>query len=527
MRPSRRTASGRLSDVARVILPVLILGSLASFVGFVPHEKWPLPRFFALWGQSPIRVEAWCSEHGVPESICIECDTRRWPKPADAGWCREHGVAECVLHHPELAQTKAPAVVTSDAFARARRGLDLLPRQENNSRCKLYRRRLQFASTEAIEKAGIGIAVAEEEPVLEAATANGEITYDQTRTARLASRIRGTVWRAIRKVGDGVKQGDVLALIDSAEVGRQKGEFLEAIIQSRLKQTVFDRMRATAAAVPERSLMDADAALQEARTRLRVAQQALINLGFAVRLADFDHHSSDQIADQLQFLGLPESVRASLSQSSTSSNLLPLQSPLDGIVVERETAEGEVVDSSKPLFTVTDPTTMWLTLAVRQEDIARVRTGLPVLFRPSDASLGNEIQGTTSWVSTKADHKTRTVQVRVDLRNPDGALRANTFGTGRIVLRYEPHAIVIPSEAMRWDGCCHVVFVRDKDFFKKDAPKFFHVRQIRPGVRSGNATEIIVGLLPGEVVASTNSAELEAELLKGHLGAGCTCCVGK
>jgi cobalt-zinc-cadmium efflux system membrane fusion protein len=144
-----------------------------------------------------------------------------------------------------------------------------------------------------------------------------------------------------------------------------------------------------------------------------------------------------------------------------------------------------------------------------------------VLFRPTDSDDEGEIRGSVGWISTAADDQTRTVTVRADLPNPDGRLHANTFGIGRIVLREEPNAVVVPSEAVHWDGACHVVFVRDKNFFQKDAPKFFHVRSVRPGVRDGELTEIIVGLLPGEVIASKNSVVLEAQLLKSNLGAGC------
>jgi membrane fusion protein, heavy metal efflux system len=118
------------------------------------------------------------------------------------------------------------------------------------------------------------------------------------------------------------------------------------------------------------------------------------------------------------------------------------------------------------------------------------------------------------------------VKVRVDLPNVDGRLRANTFGNGRIVLREEPRAVVVPSEALHWDGCCHVVFVRDKHYLEPDRPKFFHIRKVRPGVKQGNSTEIIVGLFPGEVIAAKNSVVLEAQLLKSNLGAGCGCADG-
>src|SRR5262249_4601729 len=134
-----------------------------------------------------------------------------------------------------------------------------------------------------------------------------------------------------------------------------------------------------------------------------------------------------------------------------------------------------------------------------------------------------EIEGSLAWISTEADDQTRTVRVRVNLPNNDGHLRANTFGTGRIVLREEPRANVVPSEAVHWDGDCYVVFVRDKDFLKEGALKFFHVRKVRPGVKDGETAEIIAGLLPGEVIASKNSVVLMGQLLKATLGLGEGC----
>jgi hypothetical protein len=89
------------------------------------------------------------------------------------------------------------------------------------------------------------------------------------------------------------------------------------------------------------------------------------------------------------------------------------------------------------------------------------------------------------------------------------------------VLREETDAIVIPNEAIHWDGCCHVVFVRDKHFFEPNSPKFFHVRKVRLGAQEGDHTEVIAGLVPTEVIASKNSVVLEAQLLKSNLGAGC------
>jgi cobalt-zinc-cadmium efflux system membrane fusion protein len=141
-----------------------------------------------------------------------------------------------------------------------------------------------------------------------------------------------------------------------------------------------------------------------------------------------------------------------------------------------------------------------------------------VRFRPEGRD--QEVAGELVWKSTSVDDTTRTVQFRAELPNADGSLLANTFGTGQIILREEKQSTVVPNEAVHWEGDCHIVFVRDKDFLDEGAPKVFHVRSVRPGVKNGSHTEIIAGILPGEVVATRNSATLRAQLLKNNLGAG-------
>jgi cobalt-zinc-cadmium efflux system membrane fusion protein len=429
---------------------------------------------------------------------------------------------QCPLEHPEVGQLKTPPVITVAMRERVGRALALRPRPENNSRCTLHQRRIQFASTEAVSKVGVDIALAQERPVVEAVVANGEITYDETRMARLSSRVAGTVWRVERQVGDDVQQGDVLALIDSAEVGRAKNEFLQAIAQLRLQKTNVARLKPLGRGVVAGSrVLEVEASYEEAHIRLQGAQQALVNLGLPVRSEDFADVDTEEIGRRLQFLGLPETLAASLDAAATTSNLFPLRAPLDGVVIDRNVVAGEVVDTATVLFGVADVNRLWLTLHIQQEDAAFVTLGQEVLFRPTARPSEAEVTGRVNWISTATDHETRTVAVRVELPNDDGRLRANTFGLGRIVLREEPAAIVVPTEAVHWDGTCHVVFVRDKDYFTPEAPKFFHVRAVRPGVKDGETTEIIVGLLPGEVVASKNSTVLEAQLLKSNLGAGC------
>lgn len=508
----------------------IVVATLAGLAIWSHFTDWTMPKFSSLVGKSVTTVEDWCKEHNVPEAECIECKRELLPIGADYGWCKEHGVAQCPLEHPDVAQVKTMPAITLTMFERASRALALKPRTENNSLCNLHQRRIQFASTQAVEKVGIDIAVVQERPVIEAVVANGEVVYDQTSMAPLSSRVAGTVWRVEKRVGDRVQKGDILALVDAADVGRAKGEFLQAIAQTRLRQATVVRLSPLAndQVVAVRQFREAQAAYQEAKIRLLSAQQALANLGLAIKAEDLTELEPEEIARKIQFLGLPADFISTFGSRVTTSNLFPIWSPLDGVIIERSenAVEGKVIDTSTLLFAVADFNRMWLTLNAREEDVKYLSLGQPVLFRPNSNGDEPEVKGLISWISTAADDQTRTVKVRVDLPNPDGRLRANTFGAGRIVLREEPKAIVVPSEAVHWDGTCHVVFVRDKNYLQPNTPKFFYVRSVRPGVKAGDTTEIIAGLLPGEVIASKNSVVLEAQLLKSNLGAGCGCADG-
>ncbi len=110
--------------------------------------------------------------------------------------------------------------------------------------------------------------------------------------------------------------------------------------------------------------------------------------------------------------------------------------------------------------------------------------------------------------------------------NPGEGVQVSTvwagFHAGEVVARMdaEPQALLVPQESLHWDGDCQVVFVRDKNYFEPGAPKVFHVRSVRSGVKTGGNVEILAGLVPGEIVATKNSANLRGELLKNNLGAG-------
>ncbi|WP_206036134.1 MULTISPECIES: efflux RND transporter periplasmic adaptor subunit [Planctomycetia] len=518
--PVRRGISFVLGSIG----PTLVLAGFAAVFWYGHHNDWRIPKFAALTGEVEPVVDDWCEEHAVPESICVECDPTLMPKGPDYGWCSDHGVHNCVLDHPDVAQLKQPpsrGELAAD-LQRAARALAIAPRKENNSGCKIYQTRIQFASIEAVMQAGVDVELVERHPIVESISGNGEIVYDPTRQAKLASRVPGSVWRVFKNVGDKVSKGEVLVVVDAVEVGELKTSLLRSLAEEKLQQQNVSRLTKARSAIAGARVLDAEAALAKARADVLSAEQSLRNLGLPVDVKRLRGMDEQQVLDELRFIGIPSSIRSQLDAQSDTANLLPLASPMDGIVIERTVTPGEVVNPSRMLFQIGNTRQMWLQLSVPLENMDQLAIGQRIRFAPDGSR--QVVEGVLDWIDTSADQDTRMLEVRAVLANDGGRLRNETFGMGEIVLREEADAIVIPTGASHWEGCCQVVFVRDKDYFSgPDSYKLFHVRSVRLGAQNGDITEIISGVLPGEVIATAGSDVLKAQLLKNNLGAGCDC----
>jgi multidrug efflux pump subunit AcrA (membrane-fusion protein) len=524
-RDERTAAASRMGQLvvrARESLPtVLVFAVLGGLFYYGHHSDWRLPEFSALTGAAPIARPDWCEEHGVPESQCVICDPDRMPAGPDYGWCPGHGVHNCVLHHPDVAESKEPPDVAEADGERAAWALALRARPRNNAACEVYRRRIQFASLDAVRQAGVNVELVDREPLTEWVLGNGEIRYDATRFANLSARVPGTAWRVFKNIGDPVCEGEVLAVVDAMEVGRLKGDLVKAMVAEELARKNLERLAGLSkGVVPGKEILEAEAALAKADAEVLTAEQALANLGLPVEVASYDGLTRKQMVEALRFLGFPGKLAEQMRSQTATANLSPVHCPLDGVIVERHVVSGEVVDPTRTLFAVADPSRMWLILSIPLEEAPLLRIGQQVRFLPNGSRT--EVSGTLSWISTAADKQTRMVKIRAELDNVDGQLRDETFGAGRVILRQEPHAVTVPRSAVHWEGCCHVVFVRDKGYFDSpNSPKVFHVRTVRTGAINGERVEIIAGLLPGEVVVTEGSDVLRAQLLKNSLGEGC------
>ena len=242
-------------------------------------------------------------------------------------------------------------------MARAKSALDFAPRPTNLKACVLHRRRIQLADDEAAAKAGIQTdlvgTASERDPVLEFVAAAGELGYDQTKVAHLSSRSPGSVVMVFKHLGDKVKRGDVLAIVEAAEVGKAKSELLLAFGLLQLKMQIVDGIKNSGGAVPELRLREAEAAVKETELRIDGARQALVNLGLAIDEQELRGVPPEQLKAKLHFLALPGEIAAGLDSKKTSTGLLPLLAPMDGTVGEVLVRVGQQVKVDELLVTVT------------------------------------------------------------------------------------------------------------------------------------------------------------------------------
>lgn len=463
----------------------------------------------------------WCKEHGVPESKCTLCHPEILTTGVAGDWCREHGLPEsgCTLCHPEIARKGEIPVAddsvsvssVADALAVGLTdpvdGTAPTPSKpvRDPSTCQTHSLKVQFASVASMEKSGVGLGQVVERRMADSLLVYAEVDYDRTRFAKLASRVSGTARQVEGDLGQVVRAGEVLALIESAEVGRAKAELLQSQAALDVTARALTRLRASSAAGfrTEAERLEAEGQAREAEIRLFNARQAITNLGLSLPVTTVDEA-------MILTLGLPESARA---EGAFSANVIPLTAPFDGLVVGRDVVAGEIVEPSRTLFEIADTSRMWVTMDVAEPDAHRLALGGEVVFR-QDHAPDEPVIGRIAWISTAVDAMTRTVKVRAEVENAAGALRAHAFGRARIVVRTSPQAIAVPSEAVQWEGCCHIVFVRLAD-------AIFQTRKVRLGAKDAAYTEVLAGVLPGEILVTAGSHVLKSEIQKSKLGAGC------
>jgi len=321
--------------------------------------------------------------------------------------------------------------------------------------------------------------------------ATGKILVPEDRVAVIGPVNEGRIVRLYAGQGTRVRKGQKLADLESADIDQAEADYLKALAdhenarrssaaEIKLAQENYDRAK-----LLYEQRITAGKNLQAAEHDLEVAKAAAensINGTNAALIAARRH---------LLILGLKDSAIDSLSKRSDLASVFSLNSPIDGIVVERNATVGASVGTDANLFKIIDLSRVWIDANVFEKNLQQVRPGQEVKLTVP-AFPGSTFSGRVILINSVVDPDTRTVKVRTEVANSDGRLKPDMFANVQIVTALNRTAISIPQSAVLNDEGKSVVFVAEGDGYKK--------RQVQPGIQNNDRVEIVDGLSAGDKV---------------------------
>ena len=310
-------------------------------------------------------------------------------------------------------------------------------------------------------------------------SANGTITYDGNHVSVIASRAEGRVVSVRTDLGQRVREGDVLVIVGSPEVGETRGTYGRAQAAIEVARRNYEREKRLyeQSISSQKELLEAEGEYRSAEAELNAALAKLKALG-----------------------------ASPVGEGGTFG----LASPVSGTVVERHATPGQIAGPSTDLLTVADLRHVWITVDVYEADFTRVKNGVPAKVIPT--ALRDTFPGRVTFAGGVVDSLTRTVKVRVEVENETRLLRPGMFAQVYIETAIpvgSDSSVVIPEIAVQEVDGRQVVFV------PAGAAGRYVAREVVLGPRVGsNMLSVVKGLRPGDRVVAQGAFQLKAELIK-------------
>jgi cobalt-zinc-cadmium efflux system membrane fusion protein len=337
----------------------------------------------------------------------------------------------------------------------------------------------------AVKRASIKVGQVKSELLIGGLRVPAELKLDHHLTSHVTALVAGQVRRLNAKTGDRVKAGQVLAVLQSATLGQSHAALTTA--RTDVKQAKLELLRQqklVAAGIGARKrLFAAQARLARAQSSLAAARARLSSYGGGNR-----------------------------------GGRTELRSPQDGEVIGCTANRGELVKPGEHLYEISDLSHVWAIGRVYEQDIAVIRLGAPALVTLT-AYPGRHFRGKVDHVSATLDERTRTLAIRVELKNPQRLLKPGLFGE----IHVSPSTaktravMVVPAGAIQRLHGEDAVFVP----VASEKPKMarYLVKHVRIGRRVGGLVEVLDGLKAGQRVVVSGTFTLKSELLKAELQA--------
>lgn len=242
---------------------------------------------------------------------------------------------------------------------------------------------------------------------------------------------------------------------------------------------------------------------------LVAAQQELLT---AAGLKSSQPEMYQAVRNKLKIWKLSESQIQNMEKSGKVSNFVTIYANTSGTVIEKMVNSGDYVESGQPLFKIANLTSVWAKFDVYESQIPNLKVGQAISIS-SNTYKNDSREAVITFIEPTLNTATRTVLVRAELKNSDGALKPGMFVSGKIkgVNGKTSNEVFVPSSAVMWTGKRSVVYVQPDS-----TVPVFELREVELGPLYNQNYAIVSGLESGETVVTNGTFTVDAAAqLKG------------
>lgn len=341
---------------------------------------------------------------------------------------------------------------------------------------------------EQIQKMGLQILTAEKGEIFLTLSTRGKIIIDPDRLAHVIPNMPGIAKEAFKNIGNSVRKGEIIAILESEEMANLKAAYLAAISREKLALSILMREKKLyeKGVSAGEDFFKAENSFEEANINLQLAMHKLYALG--IREEDIQN-----LADR----------------HDTNLRIYKIYAPIDGIIIMRHITQGEYIENTATIYEIADLSHVWVELGVYPKDLHRLEVGQMV--EVTDTNSNQTAEAKLIYISPMIGNETIAAKVVVLLDNPKNSWRPGSFVKVSIATGQISCPVLISKSAIQK--------MEGNDYAFVSTEKGFEKREVQLGKSDQYNVEVLSGILPGEKYVANHSFLLKAELnkeLEGH-----------
>jgi HlyD family secretion protein len=352
-------------------------------------------------------------------------------------------------------------------------------------------------------------------------TVTSEAVVFPLQQATIAPKITSTITEFYVNRGSHVKSGDLLARLENKDLAAaaeaSKGAFeqadatyvttVNAGLPQQIQKAQGDAASAKAAldaaqkvydsrkslfeqgAIPRRDLDSAEVALVQARATNDQTQK---------QLADLQRIGKEQLLKAAQ--GSRTTAEAQMRGAAAQLSYSEIHSPIDGVVTDRPLYVGDLATANQPILTVMNTSRLIAKTHIPQAEAASLRVGNPAQIKVP--GLDEPVSARVTLVSPALDPGSTTIEVWVEARKPDPALRPGMTVETSMTAKTAKDAVVVPTEAVFKSA------EGDEYVLVAGSDEKAHQKKVQVGIRTKEQTQVVSGVNPGDRVIAAGGYAL-------------------